>query len=284
MYKKMLVAVDGSENTANVLDQALTLGVSEGVAVDLVVVVPAYQGELRMLGDTRVLQNMQDHYQQALNAAMQQALARGVRTRAHLREGEPAEEILALAEEIGADLVAIGRRSNFIANNMFLGSVSADVMSQCSVDVLVVPGTRALGLETVFLAYDGTRGADLAARSACALAARYGAKLVVGTSYELDPEAYVMAPKLDRALRQKAEDTQQVALAMARDADIQRVEAMIRHGSPTYQVLADAAQECGAGLAVVGSRGRSKLARLLLGNVAGRLASISQCPVLVVKQ
>jgi nucleotide-binding universal stress UspA family protein len=53
-------------------------------------------------------------------------------------------------------------------------------------------------------------------------------------------------------------------------------------GSPAGAVL-DYAREVGAGMIVVGSRGRSTLGGLLLGSVAHKLTQLSTCPVLVVR-
>jgi nucleotide-binding universal stress UspA family protein len=53
-------------------------------------------------------------------------------------------------------------------------------------------------------------------------------------------------------------------------------------GSPAGAVL-DYAREVGAGMIVVGSRGRSPLGGLLLGSVAHKLTQLSTCPVLVVR-
>ena len=49
------------------------------------------------------------------------------------------------------------------------------------------------------------------------------------------------------------------------------------------EVLVDVAQEEGADLVVVGSRGRTGLARLLLGSVASHVALHAPCSVLVVR-
>jgi nucleotide-binding universal stress UspA family protein len=53
--------------------------------------------------------------------------------------GEPADAIVAAAEEIAADLVVVGRRSHGPLRRSELGSVSAAVARRAPCEVLVVP-------------------------------------------------------------------------------------------------------------------------------------------------
>jgi len=47
--------------------------------------------------------------------------------------------------------------------------------------------------------------------------------------------------------------------------------------------IVDAAQSCGADLIVMGSHGRSGLAKMVLGSVAAKVLALSPVPVLVIK-
>ena len=49
------------------------------------------------------------------------------------------------------------------------------------------------------------------------------------------------------------------------------------------QAIADAAAKMGADLIVMGSKGRSRLAGVVLGSVAGSVIHHASCPVLVVR-
>jgi nucleotide-binding universal stress UspA family protein len=54
------------------------------------------------------------------------------------RVGDPADEIVAAAHELAADLVVVGRWSEDEARDGAPGSVSADVVRHATCDVLVV--------------------------------------------------------------------------------------------------------------------------------------------------
>ncbi len=61
-----------------------------------------------------------------------------------------------------------------------------------------------------------------------------------------------------------------------------RIETMLRRGLPAGRIT-EAVEEVGAGLVVVGSRGRTGLPHILLGSVAQRVAQIASAPVTIVK-
>jgi len=60
------------------------------------------------------------------------------RVHPRLRAGPPAEEIVLLASELGADLVLVGTRMRHGMRHLFLGSVSEAVVRRCCCPVLVV--------------------------------------------------------------------------------------------------------------------------------------------------
>ena len=68
--------------------------------------------------------------------------------------------------------------------------------------------------------------------------------------------------------------------ATARGVPEVRADAVI--GDPAEEILFAAAAN-GTDLIVVGTRGRGRLAGLLIGSVAQKLVSLAKCPVLVVR-
>lgn len=57
----------------------------------------------------------------------------------HLLEGDPAEQILSLAERVGADLIVLGARSHATLTRALLGSVAQTITERAGVPVLLVP-------------------------------------------------------------------------------------------------------------------------------------------------
>lgn len=63
----------------------------------------------------------------------------GAAVERHLLEGEPAQELSALAERVGADLVVVGARRRSGLSRVLLGSAARALVEEARVPVLVVP-------------------------------------------------------------------------------------------------------------------------------------------------
>lgn len=106
----------------------------------------------------------------------------------HLCEGQPAEEIIALAEELVADLVVVGSRRVGPVKRLIGGSVSEDVVHRASCPVLVVCGGKGPSSSwpagRVVVADDGSRAARRAGDLAAEIADLSGAEVLIVRAYE----------------------------------------------------------------------------------------------------
>jgi nucleotide-binding universal stress UspA family protein len=123
------------------------------------------------------------------------------------------------------------------------------------------------------------------------LAAKYGAELVLLTvGREIagsDPgmEAYARLEHIQGPMASVVAESMREELAGVRDRatakGARQIAIDVYVGDPAEQILAcaDARQ---ADLIALGSRGRGRLAGLLLGSVAQKVVALARCPVLVV--
>ena len=136
--------------------------------------------------------------------------------------------------------------------------------------------------EKVLLATDGLENTIPAARAAVDLAQKGGAELHVIHTWQTVP-----SPHFDHAIRTGLEDAGRETL----EEQVRWIEevggtvagAHLWEGQAVEAIIARA-EEIGAGLVVVGSRGRGRLGRLVLGSVSTGLAHRSPCPVLIVRE
>jgi nucleotide-binding universal stress UspA family protein len=136
--------------------------------------------------------------------------------------------------------------------------------------------------EKVLLATDGLENTTLAARAAVDLAKKGEAELHVVHAWHTVP-----SPHFDRVIRSGLEDAGREAL----EEQVRWIEeaggavagAYLREGHPV-ETIVEQAEEVGAGLVVVGSRGLGRLGRLVMGSVSIGLAHHSHCPVLIVRE
>ena len=139
--KKILVAVDGSENSKRALIEAKEYGdVFGGNITILTVVKPMVPGHYSYLKpptpeDNKVLED-------ASKFILQESLKvfndfEG-EVEAKLRRGNPADEILQEVEEEGYDLIIMGSRGLGVFSRSFLGSVSNKVLNHADTNILIV--------------------------------------------------------------------------------------------------------------------------------------------------
>ncbi len=92
-------------------------------------VLEAYAAELA--------QSKQRHQEIAGEAAAR-LRERGRQADAEMRDGDPAAEIVAVAQKQGADLIVLGSRGNTGLTRLLLGSVARNVLSGSSASILIV--------------------------------------------------------------------------------------------------------------------------------------------------
>lgn len=96
-----------------------------------------------------------------------------------------------------------------------------------------------------------------------------------------DPDLDEALQRLHQLVVQEVREFEESRLALGA-APIARVVSHVRANS-TSQEIAQLAMDLGADLLVVGTHGRTGIARFLVGSVAHALVTLAPCPVLVVR-
>jgi nucleotide-binding universal stress UspA family protein len=212
-------------------------------------------------------------------------------TETRVVQGDPRDEIPALADEWAADLVAVGARGLGMVKRLALGSVSTAVVHAVHCPVLVVKGRHAGALDTILVAVDGSPHSLAAVRFIGTLAVLPRVRLltVVEPPYVPRTAPGIVLPMLRQAAsallaEREAEQRRmlaEIATQLGRPATSVATSVIV--GRPTEEIV-NAASEPGVGLVVVGARGFGAIKRVLLGSVSEHVLHEADCPVLVVKQ
>jgi nucleotide-binding universal stress UspA family protein len=148
LIRKVLVAVDGSENSDRALDFALDLAEKYDAALTVLnVSEPPAMGAVPLepttiSGESMVVfaKDLRKFHEEILSKAV--AHAREVKpdvvVSSKLREGDPALEIAAAAKEDGFDVVVVGHRGLGRVREMFLGNISEKVAHLAPCPVIIV--------------------------------------------------------------------------------------------------------------------------------------------------
>src|SRR3712207_2498096 len=130
--------------------------------------------------DALIRQEMHRDAQEILNGQVKKIEGLGATVaEAHLREGGASEEIVALAEEIGVGLIAVGSRGRGRIRRLLMGSVSDAVARHAHCPVIVVRWKPVVFPAKVLLATDGSEEATLALQTAADLSEKTGSELHV---------------------------------------------------------------------------------------------------------
>ena len=137
----------------------------------------------------------------------------------------------------------------------------------------------------ILLATDGSPHAELAAMTAIDLAQSTNSRLHVVAVGRTFPAAvydtYTQAESEE--LRREAQEILDEQVRKIEEAGGTVAIAHLKMGERRDEAIVHLAEDIGAGLIVMGSRGFGGLRRALLGNVADSVVRHAHCPVLVVR-
>jgi nucleotide-binding universal stress UspA family protein len=280
-YRKILVAVDGSESSKNALHQAFKLANEEKCWITVTSVVPPYEGEIEILGVKDIRAALRKPCDDALAEVEKTAKTERMLVKTVCEEGEVYERIVDLADAENCDVIIMGRRGQRRIERSLIGSVTARVIGHTQRDVLVVPNGTTVGWKTIVLATDGSKYSTAAAERAIAFAKSYGGELKVLSVVDVPAEFYGEAPQAVEDLVRKAKGFVDDVKKQAETAGV-KAETFVGEAE-AYQAINNLAQEQKANIIIMGSHGRTGLRRLLMGSVTEKAIGYAPCPVLVVK-
>jgi nucleotide-binding universal stress UspA family protein len=147
MFRSIVVGTDGSETATQAVREAVELARAVGAAVDLVSAYePVSNQRLREEArqapeDLQWMVNPREDVDATLREAAERVEKAGVTVRTYAREGDPADAILDVAEERGADLIVVGNKGMTGAKRFLLGSVPNKVSHHAPCSVLIIRTT-----------------------------------------------------------------------------------------------------------------------------------------------
>ena len=284
MFKRILFADDGSGRIEGAFSAATALAAREHAQLILVHVSPE---DAPAQGEMEVSANLRSRVE-ALRAA-------GLSAESHMKFGNPAEKLADAALASNADLLVISPQHHSILQSLRHPSVTARIIGQATVPVLIwpqqLPGTAFDDLLTkptaeVIVPLDGSKEAERALPMAQTLARAYGQLLllvraispapIVGTGIPYPIEIHTQEDDARDArhylhdLRRRIATTTELT-----------VESMVLSGDPATELAHLAAEHHGS-LLVMTTHGRGRVARFLLGSVATELLRQAETPLVII--
>ena len=268
--QNILVCSDGSPASEGAINAGIHLGTLAAARVCLLGVInsPAVYGNIPAIPE--LLSALEEQALRRLHGYQEQAARAGVTMETAVATGiSIAEAILDEARARKPDWLIMGRKGLTGLDRLLMGSVTKQVIGLSPCPVLVVPRQAHLELKKIMIAHDGSVFGEAAWRQTIPLAEK------------ADSEVIAVSVARDRSRENDCQIALQHLEASAERHGI-RLQSSFLEGRPFEQII-QAAQEEKVDLIVLGSHGRSGLARLLMGSVAERVTATVNCPVLVVK-
>jgi nucleotide-binding universal stress UspA family protein len=147
MFERIVVGTDGSPTATEAVRHAIELAKMAGGQLGIVAAFePVPQNRQReekgqVPGDVQYAVGPREDVNVTLEAAIGMAKQEGVEATPYPREGDPADAILDVAEEINADLVVVGNKGMTGAKRFLLGSVPNKVSHHAPSGVYIVRTT-----------------------------------------------------------------------------------------------------------------------------------------------
>jgi len=138
MYKKILLAVDGSENSLRATKEAINIAsLVPQCKIDVLYVADFSKSKSDIL-HSRGIEDLNLSRRQKLQPIEEQLKMKKLKYEVKILHGEPGPTIVDYANKEGFDLVVIGSRGRNALQEMVLGSVSHKVMKRVHCPALIV--------------------------------------------------------------------------------------------------------------------------------------------------
>jgi len=144
VFASIVVGTDGSESAQEAVRQAVELAARLGATLRIVSAYePVPAGRLReeatqVPPDLQWMINPREDVDATLRSAAEAAREGGIEAETYARQGDPADAILDVAEEQGADLIVVGNKGMTGARRFLLGSVPNRVSHHAPCSVLII--------------------------------------------------------------------------------------------------------------------------------------------------
>lgn len=296
--RTLVAATDFSTNAKLALERGVSIARHRGARLVLVhAFAPLATGRLDL---TVLPPNFESDLAKAALQALEEEAAGvrrdGVEVSTAIERGAPAQTILTLAENEGADLIVAGTRGAGGFEHALLGSVAESLVGGSSCPVLVIHENDVAALDPPRRVLVPTDLSGDVEHVAQALVDTFGSEGVDGEPVELilahaDRVPPLLVPAVEGLIGVSALPFSQVAeqigakleptAAKLRERGFGcRIE--IRDGEPTAS-LTQLAGELDVDLIAMSTHGHSGFRRLLAGSTARRVVQHAPCPVLTVR-
>ncbi|UTF55811.1 universal stress protein [Natronosalvus rutilus] len=283
MFDNILVPTDGSDCAQAAVGYAADLATRYDAKVHALCVV-----DYRTLENGPQYDQIKKEREEFAERTCNDLSVSGVPAEQAVRTDIPHKAILRYATEQDIDLIVMGTHGRTGVERHLLGSVTEKVVRLSDVPVLTVKaegdGEITYPYTDILVPTDGSEGAEAAIDPAVDIACTYDARLhALSVIDSMVLGVDVRSVAIVETLEESAQSAVETIEEQATQASVSMVETKIEHGSP-YRGIRSYVEEHDIDLVVMGTHGRSRIERYLLGSIAEKTVRTSPVPVMTVRQ
>lgn len=286
MFDRILVPLDGSDYSAQVLWQVRRLLLADDAQVELyTAVIPIQESWFERQGDRpdreeRDPSLLVEEARRGLEVHRERLAAAGATVTVEVEVGDPADRILSRVRRTKPALVAMATHGRSGPTSWLRGSVAQRVLRECDAPLLLVnpsaedeDDVQALQFRTILVPFDGSERAAAVFPLVQQLAQTWGATVVLQRVW---PSPELQAPMTAEELAASVEKARSKLAAAGLEV---RVRASF--GYPPREILT-AVEEERADLVAITTHGRTGTSRWFFGSVTEKVLRRCGQPLLVV--
>lgn len=284
MYEDILLPVDGSEESDDVIQHTSAIARQTGATIHVLFVADTTRDSVTVV-ENQVVDALEHQGEEIVANARKTVATFGGEYSTDVVQGTPAPTIVEYANRYEHDLIVMATHGREGLSRYLRGSVSEKVVRLSSVPVLTArmqPDEQlAFPYENILIPTDGSPGATHAARHGLALAESLDAtvhvlSVVDEPSLGLDVRSAMTGDELEETATEAVDDI----VTDATDRGLDAI-AHIERGSPAEVVL-ESIEPHEIDAIVMGTTGRSGIDRIFLGSVAEHTVRTAPVPVITV--
>ncbi|MDH3530929.1 MAG: universal stress protein, partial [Acidobacteriota bacterium] len=274
-FKKIVVPLDGSSLAEQVIPTARAFARAYGAELEIVAVEAEKTDRDVHLTETE-LEEHRSELKKYIGLVSDLITGDGLDVETHIRHGEPAAEINALAEETNADLIIMSSRGKFDISQLVSASMAQRVVQNAAAPTLLIRPTnnwrsRRSEFKRILIALDGSEEAEMVLPYIRAFAMKFNSRvLLVSVPEGSESEGY--GDKLRMYLEGIAETLKEEGLLVFTHYT----------GSGPARTILSVSEDEKVDLIMMASHGRGgadRAQQVPIGSVAEKVVKETMCPV-----
>jgi nucleotide-binding universal stress UspA family protein len=295
MYKKILVALDGSRLSESILPYARSLAKGLKIPVELLQVVEPEELVPLVAGKPARYHEILASQKESIGDYLKRvaiSFSEPWSVQGSVEVGKAAEVIVDKAAADAGTLIAMTTHGRSGVQRWLLGSVAEKVLHATSNHLLLVRATEEAGtrqeafLKSILVPLDGSELAESAIPHALELAKKMSLEIVLVRAFHLpieDPQGgYGYDERIWEMVRDEAKTYLEEKVRQLKGSGAERVTSALLEGFAAGSII-DLAQKTPQNLVAMCTHGRTGVGRWVLGSVTDRVVRHSGDPVLIIR-